>query len=509
MGIRMSRCLSGRAGPGQAIVHTLRGVWLAEYVSLEELPTNMPPGPRAQLRQGRATWIRQQRQYRAWTVLEMARQLRRAAAGGGDDLPGDRSLQHYIHRWESGAGSLSERYQIHYSRAFGITPDQFGVAPLPERAAAGRVDGQHADPVLQAEPMAQRGRVAADGDEPAQHGNEGPAAGSLSMRPRQPVVAASAERSQELGEWASGSEVATAAVEQAASQVQRLARDYVHAPPFPLLAETEQLRDRIARWARSHLRPDQARDIYLLAAQVCGLLAWMTGDLGNYRVADTHAWAAWTCAGQAGHDTVKAWIRATQARLAFWAGRYSNSVQLAQDGLRYDCADSGRVFLALFRARSLAGLGRPDDARRALRRAAAEQGKVVAPDLVGGVWGLTDGRYHALAASTHILRADPVKALDEADRAIALSARGAPADQQNYGAEMHARIDQALALLMQSDLPGAAAALRPVLDLPPADRYDPVARHLDAARRLLTQPAFASAEQAAGLVTEIEAFTCL
>jgi hypothetical protein len=34
---------------------------------------------------------------------------------------------------------------------------------------------------------------------------------------------------------------------------------------------------------RGRHRLDQAKDLYLLAAQTCGLLAWQTGNLGNYR----------------------------------------------------------------------------------------------------------------------------------------------------------------------------------------------------------------------------------
>jgi hypothetical protein len=106
--------------------------------------------------------------------------------------------------------------------------------------------------------------------------------------------------------------------------------------PLPLLLETRRLRDRITA------RLEQARDLYLLAAQVCGLLAWQTGNLGNYRAADTHAWTAWMCAEQAGHNGARAWVRATEAMLAAYDGHHTESAQLAQNGLSYSTDDSAR-----------------------------------------------------------------------------------------------------------------------------------------------------------------------
>ena len=112
------------------------------------------------------------------------------------------------------------------------------------------------------------------------------------------------------------SEVADATIEQYETQARRLARDHdLSAPLLPLLLDTRRLRDRVTARLRGHTRLDQARDLYLLASQVCGLLAWETADLGDYRAADTHAWTAWMCAEQAGHDSARAWVRATQSKL--------------------------------------------------------------------------------------------------------------------------------------------------------------------------------------------------
>ena len=76
-----------------------------------------------------ATWLRQQREARGWTRREMARQLIEAGHDAGDTtVPGMDSMCHNIHRWERGRGGLTERYKIHYCRAFGIHPSQFGLS---------------------------------------------------------------------------------------------------------------------------------------------------------------------------------------------------------------------------------------------------------------------------------------------------------------------------------------------------------------------------------------------
>jgi hypothetical protein len=322
---------------------------------------------------------------------------------------------------------------------------------------------------------------------------------------REELIAAVAAESLEFGEWAGISEVADATISQYRDQARKLARVFEYEASFPLLLETRRLRDRVTTKLRGHARLDQARDLYLLAAQVCGLLAWETGDLGNYRAADTHAWTAWMCAEQAGHNGARAWVRATQAKLAYWDGRYGESARLAEDGLRYATSDSARVFLALFLARALARAGRREDAGSALAVADAERGRVSEPDLLGGVWELTPGRYHGLAAGVRLLLDDADGAVAEATKSLALGS-AAPTGERHLYAELLVRTNQAVAHLRQPDLDGAVTALRPVLDLPPDMRTEPLLQQLHLVRGMLALPAFAAAAPAVSLQEEIEIY---
>lgn len=72
-------------------------------------------------------WLRRQREARAWSRAEMARQLIKAARASGDtSLPGIDSICHNIYRWERGTVGLTERYKLYYCVALGLSPDDFG-----------------------------------------------------------------------------------------------------------------------------------------------------------------------------------------------------------------------------------------------------------------------------------------------------------------------------------------------------------------------------------------------
>jgi transcriptional regulator with XRE-family HTH domain len=311
-----------------------------------------------------------------------------------------------------------------------------------------------------------------------------------------------ADRSQKFGEWAAATEVSDAVIERYRDQVRCLARDFERAPPLPLLAEASQLCDRVTSNIRSHQRPDQAKELYLVAAQLYGLLAWMTGDLGNYRTAGTHAWTAWVCADLAGHDGARAWVRATQAKLAYWDGEFGESAELAGDGLRYRTADAAPVILELFRGRALARVGDRSQAIQALHQAARRRDQVSAPGLLGGIWDLSPARCHGLAAGVLSGLGDSREALAEAAHAVALSGATAPS-RRNVFAEALFRSDLAAGHLCLHDLDGVAEALRPVLALPAEMRTEPVVQQVISLRHVLTRPAIARAQLARDLREQI------
>jgi len=88
------------------------------------------------MRQGHGQWLREQRQARGWGATETARRLRAAARSAGDKLPDNHCLIVMIYRWEDDRSGISERYRLHYCRALGIPPAEFGARePEPPPAA--------------------------------------------------------------------------------------------------------------------------------------------------------------------------------------------------------------------------------------------------------------------------------------------------------------------------------------------------------------------------------------
>ncbi len=78
-------------------------------------------------------WLRQQRRIRGWNIPYMGRMLRQAATEAGDIVPKQDYLSTMIRRWEK-SGHISERYRLHYSRAFQISPEHFGGTTTSEAA---------------------------------------------------------------------------------------------------------------------------------------------------------------------------------------------------------------------------------------------------------------------------------------------------------------------------------------------------------------------------------------
>lgn len=319
------------------------------------------------------------------------------------------------------------------------------------------------------------------------------------------VIMAAADQSVEFTEWAEATNVGPSTLEQLEDDVRHIARAYLNSPPLPRLLDGVRLRNRVFTLLEGRQHPTQTRRLYLVAGRVCGLLGWMSGDVGRVAEGETQARAGWLCAELADDSGLRAWIRATQSKLAYWDGRMQDSVRLAEVGLKYGATDSARPLLACLAARSLARLGRPEDARTAMARAAEERAAVSAPDEVGGLFGFSEAQQNYLAGSTHLWLREPAEALRSADRAVELYRSGHPADRF-YGAEMLALIDAATACLQADQLDGAAEKLAPVLQLPPERRLETFTQRLGEMRGVLFQQRYAGSRAATDLRNQIEDF---
>lgn len=324
------------------------------------------------------------------------------------------------------------------------------------------------------------------------------------LRSDEEVIMDAAGQSAEFGEWAEGTNVGVTTLEQLDEDVRRISRDYLGNPPLPLMLSALRARNRVFTLLEGRQHPDQTRHLYLTAGRLCGLLAWMASDVGRHGEAETQARTAWLCAELAGADGLRAWVRATQSKVAYWDGRVQESAALAGDGLRFAASDSARVLLASLSARAWARVGDAGQAHAALH-AAEDERERAGEDEVGGLLGFSEAQQSYMAGSTHLWLREPGQALAAADRAVWLFDVGNQAERF-YGAEMLALMDAATALVQNGDLDGAVERLRPVLDLPAEQQLDTFTSRLGELRDALRRSRYATSRPAVDIQREIEEF---
>ncbi|MGQ4598116.1 helix-turn-helix domain-containing protein [Nocardia sp. R6R-6] len=321
------------------------------------------------------------------------------------------------------------------------------------------------------------------------------------------IMAAAHEASEHAGQ-AESTNVGATTLEQLDADVTRIANDYVHIPPVPMMVEMLRVRRRVYRLLEGHQRPRDTSHLYLLAGTLSGLLANASTDLGHYDAAGEQVRAAWAYAELCGHNGLRAWTRGMHALIEYWSQRPRRAVQLARSGQEFAESATAQVRLLNIEARIWSSLGSGADTDRCVRAAAdaAEIGTTDAlHDEVGGVFGFNDAKANYYAGATYIHLGQAQAALSATQRAIELYAKG-PAEQRSYGAESLARVDCAAAHLINGSLDGAAEALHPVLGLDEDKRIAQLEERLNGVRRRMAAPAFKDAMEARRLDERIEEF---
>lgn len=322
------------------------------------------------------------------------------------------------------------------------------------------------------------------------------------------LIMAAAHQSSEHAGWAETTNVGEATLEQLDADVFRIANDYVHVPPLPMVIEMLRIRRRVYRLLEGHQKPADTAHLYLLAGILCGLLANASTDLGYHDAAAEQARAAWAYAEITGHNGLRAWTRGMQSLIEYWSERPRQAARLAQGAQRFADSTTAKVRLFTIEARMWARLGNLEESNRCIR-AAAEAHETTAADTlhdeIGGVFGFNDAKSHYYAGATYIHLGQADLALNATRQAIDLYTSG-PADQRSYGAESLARIDSAMAHLLKGSLDGAIDALQPVLALPVDKRIAQLNERLTGVRHRIAYPAFRDAQEAHDLDERIEEF---
>lgn len=321
------------------------------------------------------------------------------------------------------------------------------------------------------------------------------------------IMAAAHEASEHAGR-AESTNVGATTLEQLDADVTRIANDYVHVPPVPMMVEMLRVRRRVYRLLEGHQRPADTSHLYLLAGTLSGLLANASTDLGYYDAAGEQGRAAWAYAELCAHNGLRSWTRGMQALIEYKSERPRRAVLLAQAGQRYAESVTSKVRLLNIEARIWSKLGSTTDTERCIDAADGARTGTTSDTLhdeVGGVFGFNEpkSQYYAGATYIHLGQAEP--ALAATRRAIELYANG-PTEQRSYGAEALARVDSAAAHLINGSLDGAAEALQPVLELDEDKRIAQLEDRLTGLRQRLASPMYRDAVEARSLDERIEEF---
>jgi transcriptional regulator with XRE-family HTH domain len=281
------------------------------------------------------------------------------------------------------------------------------------------------------------------------------------------AVREAAHASGAHAEIAEASEVGTITLEQLDHDVVRLARTYILTQPTEIFGELVRLRDRIYRLLARRVHPAQQAHLYLLAGEACGLLASASMELGCHAAAAEQSRAAWVYAEIIGHNGLRAWLRGTQALIAFWSGNPREAAQLAKAGREYVHRGTGFVRLCNIESRAWAYLGDVRETQNVISMGHRARDHASEPeelhDLVGGEFGFDEARQSFCNAGAWVQVGKPVLAIHAAERALRLYASDAERSRR-YGGEASTRLEMTDGYLATHELDAAGDALSPVID---------------------------------------------
>ncbi|MET8677358.1 helix-turn-helix transcriptional regulator [Streptomyces sp. NPDC004647] len=456
----------------------LRAEMLAADCTTAEIATEM----RARFRmRPREAW----RHAYGWTLQEAADRMDGVTAHHpGEAVAADASL---VGKWEKWPGPSGRRPTL---AVLGVLAETYGcpieqLLDLEDRRAL---------------PDSDRRLLRHTAPAPAAYQSQPAAAPTQTEPVGADLIRVAADESAAWAAWAEASNVGDIALEQLMAEARALAVDYLTDDPAPLFVRTRKLRDRTFALLEGRQHPRQSADLYVAAGYLCGLLAWMSSDLGQLRDADTQGRTAWLCAELAGHVELRAWVLSTRSKVAFWDGRLRDAINHARRGAMYHPTGTVGILLACQEADAWSQLGAANEARTALIRASEARDNLAGTDDIGALFSCPEYRRANYATAVQLRVGDPASAIREAEEAITTQ----PFHSYGTTAQMH--IAQACAHMELRSPDGAAEALRPVLALAPDHRLDTVTRRMQELAAAMARSRTADGAPAVALQGEIEAW---
>ena len=459
-------------------------------------------------------WLRQQREDRGWSKHDMARRLIRAGHEADDTaMPELNGMLHNIHRWER-EGGVSERHKLHYCRAYGIHPSQFG--PDVSREPADPVTPESSPSAVQAVLVPEQ-RPAAVGGLADSHpraslgivyrGGQESRMGEFAVEHE--VMMAAHEASDHAAEHEQHG-IGEATLEQLRADLTRLSQLTDSGSSLSAFLEARRVRDRAYRLLNRRLWPREQSDLYFVLGCVNALMGVNANRLGYPDAAEELIRAGWVYANAIDHNPLRGMLRERLSYVMYWRGRFREAHDLAVDGLQYVSQGPLGAELYVCQARAAARTGDPDTARHTIGLAHAARERDFHNELldIGGEFAVSLATHHAQAgAALTDTRGAEREAVAELERSVSLYDQGpAPGEQHWFGGKALAGTDLAVVRLKVGALDAAATALEPVLILPPAQRVSSLTARLARVREELAAPVFQGSSQARDLGDQIEAF---
>lgn len=339
-------------------------------------------------------------------------------------------------------------------------------------------------------------------------GTTGDADDSVSTLERQ--VAMATRRAARFTTFAEIDNVGPEAIAQLQDDVVHLANAYIHDPLVLIMSDLVETQETVFQLLEGKQKPTFAKDLYLLAGVVSGMISKASHDLGRTHEAMTHARTLYVCADNADHQGLRAWARGLQSLIAYWAGRPQQAVRYARTGTEAASALRGSVaaWLPALEARAWAAMSNDKEATIALG-AASDKRSAHAPDdldAIGGILGFPAAKQSYYAAGTYVyLDGQQGQAESQALTALELFENGRPQDR-SFSDEAGSRAELALARVHAGHLDGAREAIAPLLDLSPDRRIGGIVLSAERVHQALGAKHHGRSPIARDLREEIEAF---
>lgn len=373
----------------------------------------------------------------------MARRLHKAV---GRPYPPVNSLVRQILGWEKGE-HFPRDWTAAYATAFGVTEvELFGLSS--HLGLAGSGEGGAPSEAREVDPTNRRDALRLG------------LAATVAPAAMAAVLGEAAAEAMEFTRLAGSSAVGAGTFDHLQAAVAAIDRSYTTEPPAEVFAVARAYRARVHELIRGPHTLKQGRELYVWAAWLSELLAWLAHDLGHPLTAEAYAIDCYEHADQAGHDELCAWAADALASIATYTDRPDRAVAAARRGIaRAPDSHPIAVRLRAKAARAHACLGQRAECEELLRGAEELHDRLPArpPTRFGtGTGPLAEYAVTAYPASAFIWLEDYEQARRHAECAVAVHT-STPSADPSPGHVAIARIDLGIALC-HLGAPDAAAA---------------------------------------------------